>query len=230
MQTADFNHEDFSTQSNKADESLLVKFFFKTRRKKGLAPHENAQFEEAEYIEIRVCGNRDPQACRPATHADKQRFPRHYAAFKARTEMPEDGFPLAEWPLINRSMVETLSFQHVKTVEQLANLNDSALGAIMGGQDFKRKAQEWLKDRNSNDSLARENDTLKSQMAEMQAQMAELLSANKVADGEPKTENSEVESKTENSEVEPKAENLEVEPKAEPKAKPATRRSRAKAK
>ena len=229
MQTADFNPDDFR-EGNKADENLLVKFFLKTRPKKGLAPHENAQFIEVEYIEIRVAGARDPQACRPASEVDKQRFPRHYAAFKQRVELPEEGFPLAEWPLINRSMVETLTFMNVKTVEQLANLNDTHVSSIMGGAGFKQKAQAWLKDRNSNDALARENSTLKAQMAEVQAQMAELLAAQKAP--EPKTGNSEVEPKAETlapePETEPKAETLAPEPEGEPKAKPAARRTRAK--
>lgn len=219
MQTADFNYEDFSERGNTADEALLVKFFLKTRPKRDLAPHENAQFHEVEYIEIRVAGSRDPQACRPASEADKSRFPRHYAAFKQRIELPEEGFPLAEWPLINRTMVETLSFMNVKTVEQLANLNDTHVGSIMGGAGFKQKAQNWLSERNSNDALARENAELRekttemqAQMTEMQAQMTKLMDAGK--SGEPEVAS------------EPSAE-VASEPKAEAKTtKP--RRSRAK--
>ena len=198
MQTADFNHNDFSERGNAADENLLVKFFYKTRPKKGQQPHETPKFIEVEYIEIRVAGSRDPQACRPATDGDRQRFPRHYAAFKQRVELPEEGYPLAEWTMINRSMVETLSFMNVKTVEQLANLNDTHVSGIMGGSGFKRKAQEWLKERNSNDSLAKENVELRAEMAEMQASINALINAQPNTESEPEAEpEPEPEAKTE---------------------------------
>lgn len=199
MQTADFNHNDFSERGNAADENLLVKFFHKTRPKKGQLPHETPQFTEVEYIEIRVAGSRDPQACRAATLADKSRFPRHYDAFKRRVELPEEGFPLTEWSQINRSLVETLSFLNVKTVEQLSKVSDTHITSIMGGNSFKQKAINWLKERNSNDALARENAELRSEMVAMQAQLAELISVGR------ETQPVETETKAETKAEKPKA-------------------------
>ncbi len=185
MQTAEFNHEDFSPTS-KADENLLVRFFYKTVKKRGTPVNAAPEFEEAIYIEIRVAGQRDPQACRPATHADKQRFPRHLAAFQQRVEMPQEGFPLMEWPLMNRSLVEQLSFLNIKTVEQLANLNDTHMN-FPNAQKYKGKAKEWLEDRNSNTALAAENEKLRDELEDqaetienMQKQIAMLIKASEV--------------------------------------------------
>ena len=146
MQTAEFNHTDFEkAQQTALDEKLLVKFFLKTRPDQAATMKEGRpMFKEVEYISIMVPGNNSGGACRPARQGDLDRFPRHYAAFKNRTEAPIEGTPLAEWPLMTRTLVEQLAFMNVKTVEQLANLADTHATQIMGGQNFKRKAQEYL--------------------------------------------------------------------------------------
>lgn len=234
MQTADFNHEDFEQKNqNQADQSLLVRFFHKTRKKKDQIAGGVPEFEEAVYVEIRIAGHRDPQACRPATEADKKRFNRHYDAFMKRVELPQEGFPLAEWPLMNRTMVEELSFMSIKTVEQLASLNDSSLN-FQGASTFKRKAGEWLEERNSNSALANENVKLKNELAsqaetiaEMKEKMEAFMSAKTTA--APK-DDSDLASALDNNivDIEPDVESEAVE-ETKPKAKPKTkRRSRAK--
>ena len=96
-----------------------------------------------EYIDIRIPGSRDG-AARPARFADKQRFPRHYAAFQQRIELAEEGTPLTEWPVVSRSLADEMAFFNIKTVEQLANVNDNVAGQFMGAQMYKQKAKAWL--------------------------------------------------------------------------------------
>lgn len=143
---ANINPDDFSvSNAERVDAQLLVRFFYKEVQDQTKTQEEGRPiFVEKEYVEIRVPGQRDAQACRPATHADKQRFHRHYAAFKERLEAPTEGTPLSEWPLITRSTAEELAFLHVKTVEHLAGLGDTQLGKIMGGYGLKEKAIKWL--------------------------------------------------------------------------------------
>lgn len=176
MNTADFNHNDFSDgQASEADKTLLVRFFHKTDKKKGLPANAMPEFVEVEYIEIRIPGTRDAQACRPATLADKNRFPEHYDRFVRRIEAPSEGYPLTEWSAINRTLVEALSFLNVKTVEQLANVADSNITQIMGGYDFKARAKAWIEERSSNKTLAEENEKLKTRLAELEARMNVLM-------------------------------------------------------
>ena len=182
MQTADFNHNDFG-QTNAADEQLLVKFYYKTRQKRGQAAGEIPEFEEVEYIEIRVAGQRDAQVARPANEADKQRFPRHYEAFKQRVTPPEEGYPLSEWASISRGMVEQLSFLHVKTIEQLANISDTNITNIQGGATFKRKAEEWLLERNSTKTLADENKELRAQIEALTAKVESMFASDTGSSG-----------------------------------------------
>lgn len=94
-------------------------------------------------IDIKVPGQRDGVA-RPASPRDKERFPLHYQAFRNRMEAPSEGTPLAEWPAISRSFADQLTFMNVKTVEALADLNDSLMHNIPGISNYKQKAKDWL--------------------------------------------------------------------------------------
>ena len=170
---ADFNHNDF-TNDAEADKSLMVRFFYKERPDKTRTAEEGRPiFKEVVYIEIRIAGQRDVQACRPATEMDKQRFSRHLEAFEKRVEPPVEGMPLFEWPQITRSEVEELSFVHVKTVEQLASMKDSNLNKFRGGYALRDRAVKWLEINDAN-TVDREKEDLKSKLAEMQAETAAL--------------------------------------------------------
>jgi hypothetical protein len=173
MQTAEFNHEDFSNTAE-ADKSLLVRFFYKNVHNKLESQQAGRPvFKEKTYIEIRVAGQRDIQACRPVTYADKQRFPRHYEAFEKRVEPPTEGMPLLEFPAITRTQAEELSFMNVKTVEQLASMKDANLSKFMNGYKLRDQAVKWLK----SNTLAvddAEKSELKATVADMKLQIAQL--------------------------------------------------------
>lgn len=213
MQTADFNHNDFS-QTAEADKTLMVRFFYKNvQNKMETQKQGRAVFKEKTYIEIRVAGQRDALACRPATHADKQRFAPHFEAFEKRVEPPTEGMPLMEWPLITRSQAEELSFLHIKTVEQLATIKDSNIQNFMGGYTLREKAVKWLETNNA-ESIDREKEEMRKEMAMLKAQVAEMLAA-------------QVPSTSENPKIEePKIEGAAVKVPAAPAAKIAKPRSR----
>ena len=175
MQVSDVNHHDFAQgREAEADAQLLVKFFLREKEDKDATAEEGRpMYKELEYIEIRAAGKRDAMACRPASHQDKQRFPRHYDAFKRRVEMPVEGTPLAEWPQIARSTVEELSFLKIKTVEQLVSMSDNDASNFRGGLALKQKAAEFLKFSDKTKLIA-EKQALQDQLAAQSAQMAEL--------------------------------------------------------
>jgi hypothetical protein len=178
MQQAEYNHEDFSNQSE-ADKSLMVRFFYKNVHNKMVSKNQGRPvFTEKTYIEIRVAGQRDVQACRPATLADRRRFPRHLEAFEKRMEPPTEGMPLIEWPKITRTQAEEMAFMNVKTVEQLASMKDSNLQNYMNGYKLRDQAVKWL-ETNDAETDEREKEELKKQVADLQKQMAELIEASK---------------------------------------------------
>jgi hypothetical protein len=159
------------------DAKLLVRFFLKDCLDKTETEKEQRPiYREKEYVEIRVPGKRDAQACRPATHHDKQRFPRHYKAFKERTEAPTVGTPLTEWTQIGRGQCEQLSFLNIKTVEQLAGASDTHLSKIHGGYTLKQAASEWLVAADSARAV-KENEALKARLAALEEQIAGMQPA-----------------------------------------------------
>jgi hypothetical protein len=143
---ADYDYRDFTPNAQQQqDDQLLVKFYIKQRKNDAESLKQGRPiFKDVEYVDIKIAGSRTEGVNRPATFHDKQRFPRHYAAFQQRVEMPVEGTPLAEWPIMSRSMVEELSFHNIKTVEQLVDLNDSKAAGFMGINDLKAKAKKWL--------------------------------------------------------------------------------------
>jgi len=182
MQIADFDHNAFTQQGTaEADKGLLVRFFYYTVPDNAATAEAGRPiFKEVEYVEIRIPGKRDAQVFRAATLADKQRFPDHYRAFKARVEMPETGWPLSEWPVISRSQAEELSFQNIKTVEQLANCADSSIGSIRGGYGLKeraKKALEAAKDPAEIFEKTRELEATNARLSEHNAELTEQVAS-----------------------------------------------------
>lgn len=148
MQVAEFNPDDFNPSNQQAaDANLLVRFMIKPMLDQD-ATNEAGRpiYRDIEYIDIRQPGSPD-NVVRPASARDKERFPRHYAAFKNRVGNEEyiEGTLLSEWPMVNRSQVEELAFFGVKTVEQLAGCSDAHAQNFMGFNGLKQKANEWLK-------------------------------------------------------------------------------------
>ena len=146
MQTADFDVKDFEHgQKSRMDETLLVKFFIQPLIDNSASKKEGRPiYRDREFIDIKVPGSRTGGDVHLVKPRDVARFPRHYDAFKRRIEAPNEGTPLHEWPLVSRSQAEEMAFYNVKTVEQLAEVNDNNAGQFMGMQDLKRKASEWL--------------------------------------------------------------------------------------
>jgi hypothetical protein len=146
LQQADFDHTAFEHNAqSEEDKKLLVKFFVKPMEDKTASRIAGRPiFKDVELIDIKIPGDRTGGVCRPASHRDKQRFAAHYDAFKRRVELPTEGTPLTEWPLMTRSMAEELSFHNVKTVEHLSTMSDTHSGKFMGLNAMKAKALKWL--------------------------------------------------------------------------------------
>jgi hypothetical protein len=182
MQTADFDVTDFDkSKQSKLDENLLVKFYYETVPDKTQTLEQGRPIsKEVVFVSILVAGTTSG-AVRPARPNDIARFPRHHAAFMARVELPTEGTPLTEWPVIARSMCEQFAFMNIKTVEQLAALNDNLCSQIMGGNGFKRKAQEFLeyasdmKDASDKLELKKSNEELVAQNAVLTEQLSKVL-------------------------------------------------------
>lgn len=207
MATADFNHNDFTTQGTaEADKALAVRFYIEAREDKAASLAEGRPiYTDREIIEIKIPGNRGGGACRVATRRDLDRFPDHYRMFKARIESgaeeKQSGTPLEEYPGVGRSQVEELKFFNVHTVEALASMTDANALAVRGWKTLKDNAAIWLELAGNSvaaKALKDENEAKDQRIKDLEDKLERLLSGDivaktksrkkKVADPEPETE------------------------------------------
>lgn len=144
-------------------------------------------YEEQEFVEIIVPGNRRSTACEPVNESHKARWPEIYAAFKDGREAPTTGTALAVWPnsLLNRARVEELAYFHIRTVEDLAAVSDANLANLgMGAREIRAAAQKFLevaaKGTAPIERMLAENFALKDELGRANksiAEQAEIISA-----------------------------------------------------
>lgn len=129
-----------------SDRSLMVRFHMHpVQMNKASAEAGRPIFEDRLFVNIMVPGDRTTEVDRPATDADKQRFPRHWELFQRSNGEGVIGTPLKEWPLASASMIREWNALGVYTVDQLANMSDANIGRILGGTKFREAARNYLK-------------------------------------------------------------------------------------
>lgn len=143
-------------------------------------------FEDREFVRIIIPGDRRSMAVEPVGEAHKARWPREYEAFRAGREAPVEGTPLSEWPvsLMSPARVQELAWFNLRTVEQLAAVNDAQLQNLgLGSRELRERARTWLEVAEKgagpierlisrNEELARETERL---TRELKAANAEVL-------------------------------------------------------
>lgn len=106
-------------------------------------------FEDVVYVRVKQPGNNNSVIERPIRFGatpkhDNHRFAHQYALFKQNETQVMTGMPLSQWPGVTVAQVKNLNFANIQTVEQLADIADSQLTGLMGGNGLKQKAKDWL--------------------------------------------------------------------------------------
>ena len=125
-------------------------------------------------------GNQNNIIRRRVTSIDIERFPMLYERFKAGHADVLEGTPLSEVPWIGRSMVEELNYLHIRTLEQLANLDDAVCTRFVGYHELKRRAQAFVEKAQSDApllALEEENKNLKESMAALEQMVKQQTEA-----------------------------------------------------
>ena len=109
--------------------------------------------------------------------AKKQDFMRHrwamiekaYRAWKEGHEIPVDGTPLAAWPGLNNAQAGVFRALGIKSVEQIAEMNDSLMGRVQlpGVREIQNQAKAFLEASDRNSTANR--------LTELEGQNKELL-------------------------------------------------------
>lgn len=117
-------------------------------------------YKDVEYVLVTPHGSKDVHEARAdkwlekqKKYADQGRIPvAHYNYFKQAydywkqgLEDPETGTPVKGWAAISPAQQNQVLQANIRTVEDLAQANEEALGYIgMGARPLKQKAQAWL--------------------------------------------------------------------------------------
>lgn len=128
------------------DDKLAIRFFVKPMQ--DIEKSQEAKrpiFNDVEYIQIMVPGDRSNINQRPVSKGDKARFAAQYEHWK-KTQAGEliIGTPLEAWGVLSLSQVEEYRYFGIRSVEQMADLNDGIAGKIMGATSLKQRAQNFV--------------------------------------------------------------------------------------
>lgn len=116
----------------------------------------------------------------------KFRYKKEYDAWKQGKEAPLNGTSIKDWPSASPAIIMNLQRINVRTIEDLANANESTLERIgMGARKLKEKASAWLqasegpgKMTEAMTELSRRMDEMDTASSEKDDLIAELLAEN----------------------------------------------------
>lgn len=148
------------------DEILDVSFF-----------EQEVDGQPKDFIHIKVPGDKTVEVISEITDNYRRRFARKYEAWKNMQSF-DNGTPLSEWHDVPEGLRNELQYQGFRWIEQVAGAPESAFARIMGGIQWKNKAQAFLNrgKKTSEDVIAqqqKELDELKQQMAALIAMQSE---------------------------------------------------------
>lgn len=153
------------------DNKVIARFYIHPRENEAASAEAGRPiFKDMEYVEIMAPGNLNNIVRRPASEADKQRFPGAYRAFKAGLGDYVEGTPLTEVMWITKSQAAELSYHGIRSLEHLAEVADTVCVKIPGLMTLREKARKYLevsKDTARFTKLEKENEDLKNQIASL---------------------------------------------------------------
>lgn len=156
------------------DAKLHVRFYSKPRLNTDKSAQENrAIYEDTDYVEIMIPGDKHNIIQRPVWEQDIQRFPIHYEKYKKNQEQVV-GTPLSAVPFLTQAQVEEFAFFHIRTVEHLAGAPDAVIGRFMGGNGFKAQAKAWLDKSTSGETLLAKINEKDDEIRALQERLAKL--------------------------------------------------------
>lgn len=142
-------------------------------------------YEDKDYIRIMVPGDKTTIIERPIRIGalgkdDNNMFAREYNLYKQGSEQQLIGTPLSEWPVISRSQCKELEFFNVKTVEQLAEMPDTAAQNFVGAGQLRDVAKRFISEAKEGAPLIQMQAELSSRDEKIEAlevQLNEVISA-----------------------------------------------------
>jgi hypothetical protein len=133
---------------------------------------------EIEMVRLKIAGDTCNEAVLVVDDEIRSRFPTEYAAWKQDPEAiaiaARRATSLKTWEQMPPGLADDLARRHITTVEHLAHLPDSTIGAIPFGRQWRDKAMAYLAAANEDirfSELWGENAALRASVDQMSAEM-----------------------------------------------------------
>lgn len=134
-------------------------------------------YDDVDMITIRTPGSNLSSVVAPAKYY-LDRFGDKYRTWKSGQMEAASGTPLENFPFLftKPSLIAELKYRNIFTVEQLADMSDTAKQSVMGGHELCKKASEWI-NKTASDAVDAEKEDMKKQLAEMKILLESLTEA-----------------------------------------------------
>jgi hypothetical protein len=171
-----------ATNPNAGAEKLFVRFGLHPKQDEAKSLEEGRPiYQDVEYVEIMVPGDKSNTVHRPVRAEDRRRFAAQYNAWKAGADQEAaTGTPLSAWPAVTAAQVRELSHFNCRTVEQLASMGDGAIQNVGPILALRQKARDFIAAAKGSaplQQLRAELEKRDSELAALKAQVADLVAA-----------------------------------------------------
>lgn len=169
------------------ENGVYPKFMIEPRQNKRKSQEEGRPiFDDVEMVEIHIAGDTKSVTVQKVTDKHRNRWPQHYQAFKNHQETPISGTPLDQWPSLTASKIMELKSLKIHTLEDLAGLNENAIGRLgMGGRDLVKRANDFIELAKGSAPLERLSNELEEKEKEIQALNARLDELHSMISADP---------------------------------------------
>jgi hypothetical protein len=152
------------------DEKLHVRFFMRPRIDAEASTRENRPiYKDVPHIEIMIPGDKNNIVLAEVWDQHIKRFPIHWEQFQAGVKDQVVGTPLKAAPFLTESHIEELAYFKIRTIEQLADLQDAHM-TWMGAREMSQAAKNYLKKVSGNEALMERIKALEAALAARQAE------------------------------------------------------------
>lgn len=138
-------------------------------------------FEDVPHVRLVTPGDRNNAPVLVATDEHKNKYREAWKMFESNDHRQITGTPLTLLPGISKSQAKEAEHFNVYTIEQLANISDTAIMNMgIGFRDLRQRSQAYLsasKDRALENKLREENEALKAEMDAMKGEVEKIKAA-----------------------------------------------------
>ena len=135
-------------------------------------------YKMVERVQVYMPGNGLNSPVFNVTDEHRERWPKEYEAFKKGVEPDLNGTPLEEWAILNKAMVMELKAMHIRTIEDVATLPDTAVQRIgRGGYALRDRALAFLDQAKEQELVTRltaQDEQHKDEIAVLRRQVEEM--------------------------------------------------------